>query len=550
MILALFVLTLVFTLGISLVSLTTSSLRASRRDAVRARALACAEAGVDQAISFLMAGGPDGEIAGDWRTGHPSANPDNHAGDSMWVASPASGETFRLCVRTGSGVTSGKTVITSIGTVVDGGITITRTVKVAVVVKKDNVNCWSNAIFGGVGQAGKSINGNVQIMGSIHLLGDGEEYTDVDGDGHWDNNEAYMDSNGNGVWNAGEPFLDVDGDGRRDSREPFMDANGNGTRDPALTVTDMAEELSGTARVGNNYSSMPAALRALVPNPPTVNYGGETVESLNAKLRVKHGRVNISGSATVGDPNSASNSVKETLDGTYVSDGFGGTTGTGGVSSDNGYANGYDLGDGLVTMPLITYGAYTRGGSSYTNYQEYLRANATVVSGDVTFTKGTAKTISGPKGSIVMDAAGNMTISGIVYIDGNVSFGPSKSRIIYSGSGTIVTANSAYVHCDLLPKTNFPITDALGLVAADKVELATGSGDAQLTMAIAMYAQHKIISNKQSEIAGTMVTSYFSMTNVPRLYQAPELANHLPPGMPGADPIYIVHLNVDSWREQ
>jgi len=69
-------------------------------------------------------------------------------------------------------------------------------------------------------------------------------------------------------------------------------------------------------------------------------------------------------------------------------------------------------------------------------------------------------------------------------------------------------------------------------------------------MAIAMYAQHQIVSNKQNQVAGTMVSSYFQMSNVPKLYQVPELADHLPPGMPGADPIYVRSVRINSWQER
>ena len=550
MVLAFFVLTLVVAFSFSLVSLAWNSLAVSKRDVLRARAFACAEAGVDRAISFLMSGGPNGEGCGDWRTYHHSSDPDNHSGDTFYSFSLAEGETARICVRDGSGITAGKIVVTSIGSVTQGGRTLTRTIKTVLNLSRENVCVWSNAIFGGVGQAGKSINGNVAIHGSIHLLGDGEEFTDVDGDKRWDDNETYTDSNHNGQYDPGEPYTDTDADGHRDAREPFYDANGNGTRDPALTVTDMASEISGSANMNNNYALMPPELRSKVPDPPQVVYGGETSESLSAKLRVKHGRVNISGSASVGFANEPGNSLKETIDGTYVSDGFGGNKGTAGVFSDNGYTHGYDLGEGLVKMPLIDFGTYTAGGQTYSTYLEYLRLNATVVPGDLTLTKGVATTISGPNGSLQLDAAGNMTVSGIVYVAGNLSFGPSKARIIYEGSGTIVTPQSAFIHCDLLPKTNFPRNDALGLIARDRIELATGGGDAQLSMALAMYAQHRIISSKQNEIAGTMVASYYSMSQVPKLYQVPELADHLPPGLPGSDPIYIVSIATESWKER
>ncbi|MCL5104043.1 MAG: hypothetical protein M1133_08010 [Armatimonadetes bacterium] len=547
MIIGFFAIMIVFALGVSFLSVASSSILTSKRETLRVRALSCAESGLDQAISYLMSGGPNGETNGEWRTSHPSADPDDHSGDTWQTGTLGTGETYTICARSGSGITSGKIVVTCFGTVSEGGVTMSRAIKAVLNVRKENVNVWSNAIFGGVGQAGKSINGNVKIRGSVHLLGDGESYTDLDSDGHWDAREPLIDTNGNGKWDLGESYADTDGDGHWDDVEPFQDVNGNGTRDPALTVTDLAEEISGNANMGNNYGDMAADLRSRVPDPPTTTFGGETVESLSAKLRVKHGKVNISGSATVGNPNQPGDglSIKETMDGAYVSDGFGGTAGSGSVYADNGYSNGYDLGDGVVTMPLLTYGEY----KSYDNYLDYLKASATVYSGNLTVRKGTAFSISGPNGTLAIDVAGNMTVSGIVYVTGSVTFGDAKTRLIYSGSGTVVTPQTAYVHCDLLPNTKFATGDTLGLIAGDKIELATGGGDAQLTMAIAMYAQHKIISNKQSQIAGTMVTSYFSMANVPSLYQVPELANHLPPGMPGADPIYIATISTESWEE-
>ncbi|MDH7602156.1 MAG: hypothetical protein QHI38_08410 [Armatimonadota bacterium] len=550
MVLGFFALLLVSAFGISLISLATNSVGAAKRDVLRARALACAEAGIDMAISFLMEGGPNGEEPGTFRTSHPSSDPDNHTSDVMYTFSLAQGDTTRVCVHDGTGLTAGRIVITSFGTATDGGRSATRTIKVVVRLNEENVNVWNNAIFAATGQAGKCINGNVAIRGSVHLLGDAEEFTDLDGDQRWDDNEPYTDSNKNGKYDLGEPFADVDGDGHRDSREPFVDVNGNGTRDPALTVTDLATEISGDAEIGNNYSGMPSELLAKLPPLEKVLYGGELVDSLRAKLRAKHGRVDISGSATVGWPDQPGNTVKETLDGTYVSDGYGGNKGASSVYSDNGPAHGYDLGEGVVTFPVIDSGTYTaNNGVTYSNYLAYLQANATVVSGDLVIRYGTPLSVTGPKGSITIDASGNMTISGIVYVTGNISFEPKQKRITYSGKGTLVTPNSVFVHCDLMPRTNFPRTDALGLIARDRIELATGGGDSQLTMAIAMYAQHQIISSKQNQIAGTMVSSYFSMTNVPKLYQVPELADNLPPGMPGGDPIYVRSITVESWQE-
>jgi len=130
--------------------------------------------------------------------------------------------------------------------------------------KMGELSIWDNAIFAGSGQSGKVINGNVDIRGSVHILG----------------------------------------------------------------------------------------------NPPTTDFNGETgIETLNAKLRVKHGIVNLSGTATVGDPDVSGNEYKETLDGVYIDDGgddsFGGNQGADNVYSDNGTEQPYDFGEGTFHFPTL-----------------------------------------------------------------------------------------------------------------------------------------------------------------------------------------------------
>ncbi len=173
----------------------------------------------------------------------------------------------------------------------------------AVVVATD-INVWRNAIFAGNGQAGGLINGNVSIHGSVHLLG----------------------------------------------------ANLADT-----TMAIAAIDLSGTSMVHNNYGGLDATLRSMVPTLPTVSLGGETVETLNANLRVKNGTVGLSGNSEIGQPNATGNTTKEMMDGTYVNDGWTGNKSTPtadgrgmptSVYSDNGYNNKYDVGD-LVPFPTL-----------------------------------------------------------------------------------------------------------------------------------------------------------------------------------------------------
>jgi len=84
------------------------------------------------------------------------------------------------------------------------------------------------AIAQGELNPGTGIN-NVRIIRPL-----GEPFTDVDGDGIWEDAEPFEDLDGNGAYTEGEPYTDVDGDGRYDAREPFTDSNGNGSWDSGI----------------------------------------------------------------------------------------------------------------------------------------------------------------------------------------------------------------------------------------------------------------------------------------------------------------------------
>ncbi|HEX9911958.1 MAG TPA: pilus assembly PilX N-terminal domain-containing protein [candidate division Zixibacteria bacterium] len=427
-------------------------------------------------------------------------------------------------------------------------------VQVMVKRKKDPFNIWNNIVFAGVGQSGHSIAGNVSFHGPVHILGEGEPFTDSNGSGHWDPSDTYTDLNGNGVWNPGEPLLtDSDGDGVWDPTEPYTDSNGNGLYDGTLTAVDLAYELTGTARIYNNYTGINSALSSRIPPIDTTTFNGELVNTLDAELRVKHGQVSLSGSATVGQPNASGNNVKETMDGCYVSDGYTGNKGASQVYSDNGTNQGYDLEEG-PTFPNLS-DSYTdpSTGTSYSSYQNYLYNNALVINGDVNLTPGTSYPAqSNSKGSIYLDNSGNLQISGIVYVTGNININKGSGTPVYfDGRGTLVSANDISVHIDVLSKGMFPTDDVIGFVAAKNLNLANGSGDAQLKLMGAFYAQNKISNAKQNQLVGAMVSNYFEIKNVPDLFHVPSLADNLPPGMPGAGTSYAYTYQIvpNSWRE-
>jgi len=400
-------------------------------------------------------------------------------------------------------------------------------VQVIVKRKRNPFNMWNNIVFAGVGQSGHSINGNVSFHGPVHILGDGEPFTDVNGNGKWDPADTYTDLNGNGVY------------------------------DGTLTAVDLAYELSGTARIYNNYTGINSALSTRIPPLDTATFNGEVVNTLNAELRVKHGQVSLSGSATVGQPNASGNSVKETMDGCYVNDGYTGNKGASQVYSDNSTNQGYDL-ESNLSFPNLT-DPYTdpHTGHTYTSFQEYLSSNALVIAGDLNLRPGVSYPYaSNAYGSIYLDNSGNLQISGIVYVTGNITIdagsGELKSTpILYHGKGTLVSANNINIRTHVLSKGMFPANDVMGFVAAKDLNIGTGSGDSHLNIIGAFFAQDKITNAKQNQIAGAMVSNYFSMTNVPDLFHVPFLADNLPPGMPGSGTTYTYTYQIvpNSWRE-
>ncbi len=418
------------------------------------------------------------------------------------------------------------------------------------------VSIWNNAIFAGGSASGQSINGNSDVRGSVHILGDGEPYTDLNGNGKWDAGEAFTDKNKNGKWDPGEPFVDSNGDGVYTAAEPFNDLNGNGVYDVPATQTTLDATLSGSAHIGNNYSGIPANLQAAIPSIPTIS----GVASLGAEVRVKHGMIAISGSATIGNGSPVDGGLsKATIDGSYVNDGYTGNQGASQVYSDNGTNNQYDLGDFSLQFPIVSgLGSQTytdKSGVNYTNEQGYLDTHALVIPVNTILASTTAFTYGpdafGNSISFTPGTPGVINITGVVKVSGDLQLGGKNSDLSYKGNGTIYATGNINVDGNLLPAAGkvFPTTARIGLIAAKNMNLATGSGSSQLSMAGAFYAQGTVTSAKQNQIAGTFMGNNFNMgTNVPTIYQVPTLSSNMPPAMPG-DKRYFT-IKVRTFRDR
>lgn len=476
-----FVILILMGTGAALALFSTNESRVSERQRLTTVAFHVAESGIERALydlrqDFIGASNPswsDGDING-FTMGPNTVN---------YYPFPYTSQTPNNVIGEGSYVVEMRNVasnehvwIKSVGTVGDVSH------EIVVYVKMINLSPWDNAIFAGSGASGAMINGNVDIRGSVHILGSG------------------------------------------------------------LNPGDFAIDLGGTAEiVGNNYNGVDAALQARVPALDTTVVNGETVETLGAELRIKKGMMGLSGSSSAGLPDVYGNAYKETVDGVFVTDGYGGNQGTNNVHSDNGTTNSYDLGDTIsfpnlsdpsAANPALTHQQYLKSvGYTPTPSEESQLAN---------ITPGSNFTIGDANGSITADGSGNLTIDGVVYLDNGSDLGFSKQgsnkTITYTGTGVILVTGDVQINTDLVTSGNnsFP-NNIMGIMTPNDI----GFNQAQIDVMGLFYAENQVTVEKQTDIMGTIVSNYFDMgTNVPSIFQVPETANNLPPGMIGGDNVY------------
>jgi len=359
-----------------------------------------------------------------------------------------------------------------------------------------NISPWSNAIFAGEGASGKVINGNVDIRGSVHLLA------------------------------------------------------------TSLGSADIAMDMSGSGSVKNNYSGIPLELGSRIPSIQRL-YDGELMDSLEAEVRIQHGKLGLSGSSRVGEPDVPGNGLKETVDGAYIPDGYTGNQAPNfEVYSDNGQNNQYDLSEFDIPFPRMSepYGGYP-------TYLDYLRNRdeALVISDPDALNQlgnidpRSVFSYSGNGSEISMDGSGHLTIRGIVVVEGDVDLDKyyEKTKIVadtieYEGRGVLASAHNAFIKCNLITRgfSTYPKVDILGVMAADRIEFDR----AGLEVMGVFYGGNKIVSKKQTSVAGTFFSPYFDMgSNVPSIYQVPDVVHNLPPGMIGNFRLWQIKRMM--WRE-
>ena len=352
---------------------------------------------------------------------------------------------------------------------------------------------WDNALFGGAGQAGNAINGNVEIRGSVHIIGD--------------------------------PTNTVDQGGTAAVMNNYRDAN-------------------TMANFGADWTKLPTL--------PTVTLNGEVVETLGAEVRVKYGTIDLGGSVEWGEVDATGNTYKEELDGFY-SDASLTLSGSAAVNPED--TGGYDA-DGLG-FPSLDDPYYDAGAAVlWASHRAYLDNTAlTIPETEISDNVASFSYTDGAGNSIDWDnAAATLTIEGIVRIAGDLDLSKKNFPVAYEGTGTLFSTGDIDIHGDVLPTTDYldtaaPTVNNLGLIADDDMHLATGPGESQIKVMAALYAEGQTQIAKQTTVAGSVVTNFFDLGNqVPSIFQVPALSSNLPPGLPGADPMLFVNgADITNW---
>lgn len=442
--------------------------------------------------------------------------------------------------------------------------------RVEVILRTETGAGANDTIFAGGGQAGALINGNVDIHGAVHLLGDN------------------LPEGGSAL---------------------------------------IAMDLSGTTLISNNYDDLPAHLEALIPDLPTADFNGEDVETLEAKLRVRQGLVSLNGNSHVGSPDVPGDSNKETLDGTYVTDGWTGNSVTddGGrgdpsnVYSDNGWDEHYDLGNQIdfpsladpwewpevrpLDLPQLpdSYGGVppaqglqeidpnTGSPYSFEGFFSEVLSDGVLDHGDIVIdtsekfywnSSQEADSNNGyynsqdPANSTMTEAefdaldpttfdpsedylyfdpaTDTMYVRGQIEINGNLEFtgNGNDDSIEYIGRAAILAQNDVTLDVNLTVanthgEDSYPVNNAISVMAKNNFTVGSTS---QLELMGAFYAEGEIISEKQTLTVGMFVSNFFDMgSQVPAIYGVPILKENLPFGV-------NFEINTDifvirSWRE-
>lgn len=144
-------------------------------------------------------------------------------------------------------------------------------------------------------------------------------------------------------------------------------------------------------------------------------------------------------------------------------------------------------------------------------------------------------------------ATRELFIKGTVFIDGNLIF---SVPVEYQGRGTIVVNGNCVITDTLLASSDFPQTNAIGLVVKGDLYINTpSSNDTIDDIQAAIYTEGDVVfGSSNTRFYGAMIAGYIDMTsaNNIQLVLADALPSNLPPSLPAAESNIVTII---GWKE-
>lgn len=470
---------------------------------------------------------PFPDVAGEEINGHVlshvSVSPDPHPGTPYAVGNPQPlgvGAYSRIIwlpprvTASGSGKYQVSIRTRATGTDDRFGAEANVSVDADLLVDVTDVSGWGQALMIGQGRGGAYLRGDVMVAGSVHL--------------------------------AGDPWVV-----------------------PTLPLADFS-----SSTVQNNYAGIDDAsglgpLASKLPALEEGEYGGETVQTLDASFRLKSGSVSLGGTGdgSLGSPDEPGNAVKETLDGFY-SDGDlvdpDGDVHADATAPYDATGDFFDL-DDPYTDPET--------GGSYGSYHAYLMETAfKPLAGNLTIrcdTPSFAHTDAAGEAALAWDQdTRTLTIAGTIAILGDVEMGenqgcggaPAIESIGYAGTGTLYATSNVELHTDLAPVGRFledgpdlddEVDGNLGIIAGDEVELAGHPRDGDIRVIASLYAGKQVHAGANVNVAGGIMTNYLRVrqNRTLRIWQVPALSTGVAGAMPAGGDFSIGELSLGQWYQ-
>ena len=336
--------------------------------------------------------------------------------------------------------------------------------------------------------------------------------------------------------------------------------------------------LGGGTHIYNNYSDGtgvaapdPLIVEKLPPLP-----GG----NLQGAVRVR-GDLSLADSSSIGLPENAADSVKQTMQGVYV---------TGGTTAPGGAIHADRVGTRVPDVPppsLLDYHSRLDAREGTTRVQDaagtaeaeramslYREDAGTAVLDDATADAlGIGKkeggcfwirestpsfTLGTPGNRLIYDrTAAQLTFDGggprgegvLVFVDGCLRIG-LPGTLQYSNRGTLVVNGDVRLEGErdggaLYASGTYPSPHSLGLIARSDITFEGSPGSRMLG---AFFAGGQVRVQRQVKLGGAVVAvSNIRLEQVADLYQVPALVANLPPGMPGGKARWT--LAAFNWQE-